>query len=524
MNILFKCRLARALPLAAVVCIASTALDAFAATYYVDQTAGSDGNTGTSQSAAWKYAPGMAGYTGRGTLAPGDIVYFNSGSTWTVSGTQGLYLTGGVTYIGNAWGSGTRATLRAGSNINTAVVRFRDHSTLPTTIRGFDVDANGMVTNGIEMNHSQYAGPLTGATKRIDDVIVRRVWSSQAQGTYRYGIIVSNHGGTTGEVANVEILNSVVHDISRDGIPIYPGDANANCIVRNVVVRGNTVYNTGQDPNYGAGAGIVVKGRVIDTTLENNYVTATKGAGIFVNGNESNHFGYGPTNIHIRNNIVNVNTVHGSIRLYDGSSGGDPKDVKIYGNIVYNNSSNGGLLLESDLKSSNTLRVYNNTFYNAPVVVANSSASFPVFEFKNNIVHSTNRVPFTDNGKLTAHSNNLFSGSTTLVRSNGASFGASNLGSYESTALSADPQFVNTASLPTGFKGSFGQDLMPNASGLALQAGSVAIDRGVALASPYNRSVNSIARPAGNGFDVGAYEASQGSAAALPAPTNLRVQ
>lgn len=524
MNTIFKCHLAKVLQIAAVACLASTALEAYAATYYVDQGAGSDTNTGTSPGAAWKYAPGMAGYTGRAALAPGDTVYFNSGSTWSVSGTQGLYLTGGVTYIGNAWGSGTRATLRASSSIATAVVRFRDHSTLPTTIRGFDVDANGMVTNGIEMNHSQYAGPLTGATKRIDDVIVHRVYSRQSQGTYRYGIIVSNHGGSTGEVANVEILNSVVHDISRDGLPIYPGDENANCIVRNVVVRGNTIYNTGQDPDYGAGAGIVVKGRVIDTTVENNYVAATKGAGIFVNGNESNHFGYGPTNIHIRNNIVNVNTVHGSIRLYDGSSGGDPKDIKIYGNLVYNNTLNGGLLLESDLKSSNTLRVYNNTFYNAPVVVANSSASFPVFEFKNNIVHSTSRVPFTDNGKLTAHGNNLFYGGSTLVRSNGVSYSASNLSAYESSALSSDPQFANTGALPTGFKGTYGQDLMPNAAGLALQAGSAGIDRGVALASPYNRSVNSMARPAGNGFDIGAYEASDGAAAALPAPTNLRVQ
>lgn len=497
------------------------ASQAFAATYYVDQAAGSDASIGTSPTSAWRNAPGMSSYAGRGTLAAGDTVYFNSGGTWSVAGSQGIYLMGGVTYVGNAWGSGTRAALVASADLASAVVRFRDHATLPTVFRGFDVNANRQVTNGIEMNHSFYAGPLTGATKRVDNVVVRNVASRASLGQYKYGVILSNHGGTNGEVANVEVLNSVIHDISRDGLPIYPGDENANCIVRNVVVRGNTVYNTGQDPDYGAGAGIIVKGRVIGATIENNYVTATKGAGIFVNSNESNHFGYGPTNIHIRNNIVNVNTVHGSIRIYDGSSGSDPKDVRIYGNIVYNNSSNGGLLLGSDLGAANTLRVYNNTFYNAPVIIQSSSASFPLFEFRNNIVHASGRTPLTESGRFTAHSNNIYSGTGTLVRSGSSSFSASNLAAYESSASAADPLFVDPAALPTAFQGVYGSALAPNSPGLSVRQGSPAIDRGAALGSPYDSGINSVTRPAGSGWDVGAYEF-QGTAALSP-PTNLRV-
>jgi hypothetical protein len=496
------------------------ATGARAASYYVDATAGNDANSGTAPAAAWKNAPGMAAYAGRATLAPGDTVYFNSSGVWTVTGTQGLYLTGGVTYVGNVWGGGTRATLRAGADIASAVVRFKDHASTPTVFQGFDVDAAGKVTNGIEMNHSFYAGPLTGATKRIDNVVVHNVWSQTSLGQYRYGIIVSNHGGTAGEVANVEVLNSTVRDTSRDGLLLYPGDESAECIVRNLVVRGNTVYNTGQDPSYGAGSGIIVKGRVIDATIENNYVTGTVGAGIFVNGNESNHFGSGPSNIHIRNNIVNVNTVHGSIRIYDGSSGKDPKDVKVYGNIVYNNSRNAGFLIDTDLGNANSIRVYNNVFYNNPVVINNSAATFPVLEFRNNIVHYSGGVPFTENGKLTLHSNNLFFGAGTLVRSGGQNFGASNLVNYESTAIAADPQFANPAALPTGFVGSFGVDLAPNASGLSLKAGSPAIDRGAALGAAYAGSVNGASR--GAAWDIGAYEAE--AVARPPAPTNLRVQ
>lgn len=496
-----------------------------AATYYVDHASGSDANAGTSQTSPWANAPGMSAYRGKGKLVAGDTVFFRNSGTWLVTGTQGIYLVGGVKYVGNGWGTGSRATLKAAGDLASAVVRFSDHPTIPTVIEGFDIDANGKVTNGVEMNHSFYAGPLTGAVKRVENVVVHNVWSRASQGQYKYGIIVSNHGGKAGEVANVEILGSTIRDISRDGLPIYPGDSNADCIVRNVVVRGNTIYNTGQDPDYGAGSGIVVKGRVIDATIENNYVTKTKGAGIFVNSNESNHFGSGPSNIHLRYNIVNVNTVHGSIRIYDGSSGGDPKDVRIYGNIVYNNSLSGGLVLGSDLGAANTLRIYNNTFYNAPVSISHSSATFPVFEFRNNLIHQASGVPLTENGKFTSHSNNAFSGSGTLVRSNSAAYTAGNLASYESSAISGSPRFVNTNTLPNGFSGTYGKDSAPNAGGLALQRTSPAVDRGARLLSPYESSVNSVQRPAGKAADIGAYELQwRTQQLQLSAPAGLRVQ
>jgi Right handed beta helix region len=457
--------------------------------------AGNDANAGSSPEAPWRFAPGMTGWRGQAALQPGDTVLFNSARVWPVEGTQGLHLVGGVSYVGNAWGPGTRATLKATADIASALVRFRDHPSLPTELRGFDVDADGKVGNGIEMNHSFYAGPLTGAVKRIDDVVVHHVWSRASRGQYKYGIIVSNHGGKDAEVANVEILNSTIHDISRDGLPIYPGDASADCIVRNVLVRNNVVYNTGLDPDYRAGAGIVVKGRVIDAVIEHNRVSATKGAGIFVNGNESRHFGFGPSNIHLRHNIVDVDTTHGSIRLYDGAQGQDPKDVHVYGNLVFNNASGPGLLLGADLGNDNTLRIYHNTFFNAPVLVAPSAARFPVFEFRNNIVYATAGVPLTESGRFSLHSNNLFfaAGGATLVRSAGRSYGSANLAAYEPSAIAADPMFID-----------------PRVGKLALRAGSPALDRAAALPEPYNRALNALSRPQGAGADIGAYE--------LPAP------
>jgi hypothetical protein len=273
---------------------------------------------------------------------------------------------------------------------------------------------------------------------------------------------------------------------------LYPGDEDANCIIQNILVRGNEVYNTGQDPDYGAGSGIVVKGRVIDAIIENNYVHDIPKANlIFVNSNETNHFGYGPSNIHIRYNILNANNMgQGAILIYDGSSGSDPKDLKIYGNLAYatayNSSKLGGLWLDSGLGNTNTLLVYNNTFYNAPVTVNNSAATFPIFEFKNNIVYQTAGTAITGSSKFTASSNNI----------------------------TTNPFFKNVANPPTGFSGTFGVDLAPNTDGFSVLSGSPAIDTGTALVATYNLSINSLTRPNGSAWDIGAYE-SNGASSAL---------
>jgi hypothetical protein len=499
------------------------------ATYYVSQSAGSDANTGTSPSSPWKNAPGMSAYSGSGRLAPGDTVYFDRGHTWLVSGTQGLWLVGGVTYIGDSWGSGTkRATIKAASDLAAGVIRFRDDATFPTVLKGFDVDANGKVATGIDINSAFYLGPQTGATKRIQNVEVHNVWSSVAKGEYKYGIHVSNHGGNAGAVSNVEILDTVVHDTSRDAIALYPGDESADCKITNVTVRGSEAYNTGLDPDYCCGAGIIVKGHVQGAWIEFNYVHNTKGAAMFVNGNETNHFsGAGQFNIHIRDNIFTNATANGAILIYDGASGGDEKDLRIYGNIVHSSTAGAGLLIHNGLKKSISLRVYNNTFYNAPVRVESSTATFSTFEFANNIIRYDGGVPFSDPGrKITSHVNNIyFRPSGTLVSAGGSNYSSTNLASYEPSASSADPLFKSLTSLPAGFQGVYGTDIMPNPDGLAVQVQSYAVDRGLTLDSTYSSSVNSIARS--SAWDIGAYELggsnSPGPTTRLPAPTNLRV-
>lgn len=479
-----------------------------AAVYYVDHAGGSDGNTGRSPDARWKNCPGMVSYTGTGTLKPGDTVYFNSAGTWPVTGTQGLYLAGGVTYIGDSWGTGTRAEIRADAALEAGVIRFRDHATYKTVFKGFNVNANNQVATGIDINH-RYGSLMTGAAKRVQNCEVHHVRSRKSLGQYKYGIIISNHAGSSGHVENVEILDCVVHDISRDAICLYPGDENADCRIRNITVRGCEVYNTGLDPDYDAGAGIVVKGHVVDAFLENNHVHDVHGAGIFVNGNETNHYGVGPTNIHIRNNIIDNPNSHGGILIYD--KGADPKDIKIYGNIILNNTRAGGLTLWNN-NGPLDLLVYNNTFYNASVRFTHHTSTVNTLDFRNNIVYCTSDVPLiAKRGTLKRHSNNIYyRGDGTLVTIGNTNFTSSNLGSFETSASGGDPSFANTNDLPKGFRGTYGKNLAPDRDGLSLQRNSYGVDRGVPLGSDYRTSINTLARPVGSGWDIGAYELDMG--------------
>jgi len=469
-------------------------MSAQATTYYVSRS-GSDSNSGTSASTPWQNCPGMTAFSGSGSLKAGDVVYFDSGGTWLTTGAWGLSITGGVTYIGDTWPStGSRATIRLNGQPSDpyGVVDWRkDDATIPTTLQGFDLDANHYYSDGISVNHAHYGSvPITGALKTINNVIVHNTNSTAANGEYAYGITVSNHGGTTGQVSNVLVENSVVHDTSRDGLVAYPGDENQQCTISNITFRNNVVYNVGQDSTYGSGSPIVVKGEVNNAYIEYNYVYGPAapdqyGAGIFMDSNETNP-GLGMRNVHVRYNVINWNLVGGGIRVYNGATS-DPKDVYIYGNVVYNSTTNGGFVINSDLKGTNSIRLYNNTFYNAPITVTNSQASYSVFDVRNNIIYYPGGAPISGSNFFTTNSNNL----------------------------TTTPLFKNMANLPTGFTGTYGVNLAPNADGLSLAVGSPAIGAGIVLGSPYNGSINSVIRSAAGPWDIGAYAT---SSATLPAP------
>lgn len=474
-------------------------LTANATNYYVDQTGGSDSNSGTSASSPWKNSPGMVSYTGSGQLKAGDTVYFDRDDTWTVTGSsQGLFLVGGVRYIGDEWeadsgSTGRWATIKAGNDFNNSgVIRFRDHLTIQTLFKGFDVNANGMSANGIDINHGFWS-LMNGATKRVENVEVHHVFTEQSKGEYKYGIAMSNWGGSSGILENVEIVNCSVHDIGRDAIVLYPSD-DPNSRIGNITVRGCEVYNTGQDPNYAAGNGghgFVIKGWVYNSTIENNYVHNVNAATMFVSGPEDNGSQRGADNVTIQNNILTTASNNGIIRLYKKGA----KNLKVYGNILFDNSSAGGLSLSGNSGTLDLL-AYNNTFFNTFVDLGSHSSTVNTFEFKNNIIQYGSGQ-LRNASAIQSQSNNLL--------------------------VSSNPGFKDTNSKPTGFIGTYGVNLRPNTDGLSLNSGSSAINGGATLASAYAGSINSVSRPQGAAWDIGAYELSTTTVTPLNSPTNLRI-
>lgn len=499
----------------------------FAAMYYVKDNNCSDSNSG-SESFPWCHCPGMTGWTGTATLSAGDTVYFESSGVWAISsGTYLLSITGGVTYVGDSWGTGTRAKFELTGDITEYIIRFYDDdSTHETIFQGFELDGNGNNSGGIGMGHPGWSSnfPLTGATKRIENCVIHDTYS-EAPALYRYGIIISNWGGASAQITNVEILNNVIFNQSRTCINLYP--SNSACgeySIRNITIRGNECYDTAQDPGYNAGVGVVIKNCVHDAVVEYNYIHGDHGIwgeAILINSDVDNC--EGPDNITIRYNILTANRGDG---IYISRYGNH--DVDIYGNLIFNCSTTQGIVFRDGseaLSDSIDYNIYNNTLYNNNIVIGNFSATVRNLEVKNNIIHVENITPLIDRGRKiesNGHNNNTYyrtSTGTILVTSGSNNYTASTLSSYESTALSSDPLFVNTSNLPTGFTGTYGSDKQPNTDGLSLQSDSPAQDVGVDLGSPYNSSINSINRPYGRSWDRGAYENMIGPSP----PLNLRI-
>ena len=176
-----------------------------------------------------------------------------------------------------------------------------------------------------------------------------------------------------------------------------------------------------------------------------------------------------------------------------------------------------GIRLALSLSDSLAVKIYNNTFFHNyesewshELRIESNSADISVLEVANNIFYaaSTTRLLGDDDGDITAHFNNIYyrPGGGTLVTAGGISYSASDISLWEPTALTGDPLLKDPSDLPSGFTGTYGVDMEPASDGLNITAGSSAKDYGASLGSAYNSSINSVTRPSGLAWDVGAYE------------------
>jgi hypothetical protein len=360
---------------------------------------------------------------------------------------------------------------------------------------------------------------LTGATKRIEDCVVHDVRSFASEGTYKYGIVVSNWSGQY-QVSNVEILSCRVYNISRGGINLYPGNDVPENRVRTVLVRGNEVWNTGTDPSYG-GSAIAVKNHVIDAVVEYNSIRdPARGIGIGISTHRPEFTG--PENLVIRHNIIR-GSKHAGIYIQDP---GD-KSVEIVGNIIAE-SAYEAIRLTADLTGRVRFGIYNNTLVNnfagsqwsQQIRILCGDAAVEALEIKNNLIYSSHRTRciLDDHVMVTAHEGNLYyrEDGGTLVIAGGDSYDASNVRAWEPGAVAEAPGLKDAGALPSTLTGSLDHSPRPDTDGLSIVSTSPARNAGVSLGSPYATSINSVPRPEGAGWDIGAYE--YGASATVRSP------
>ena len=210
--------------------IMSYSTTVIAATYYVDNNhlQSNDSNSGTA-AMPWEHCPGMEDWSGSAILSAGDIVYFDSSDTWNHDNTSSnhfLWITGGVQYIGDEWGGGTRAKFTMdvsfpdppGGNNHMLVAWFEDDPVHETVFKGFEIDFQEQISTGIGMNFasgsawdSRAEGDLVGAIKRIQNCYLHNHYNIDQ---WNYPIILQTgpYSLTGWNVSNVEIIDNIITD------------------------------------------------------------------------------------------------------------------------------------------------------------------------------------------------------------------------------------------------------------------------------------------------------------------------
>ncbi|MFA5961158.1 MAG: hypothetical protein WC848_00570 [Parcubacteria group bacterium] len=521
-----------------------------AATYYV-KNGGNDSFSGLDDANAWATIAKVSS-----SATSGDTVYFRSQDTWTGAATV-LTAVSGVTYIGNEYGSGAKATLRATSSSadNMAVVKINVSNVV---FRGFDVDGNDQILCIFAIGQG---APVSFGNIVVDSCDVHN--SLVPTGHWAYGFYVGGISANDVVVSDVLITDTKVYSTGHEGFALYNSWNRTGCRINRITVRNCEVYDVGRGDGitYASGfdQGFYIMNRSDNITIEYSNIH-DNGTGIIV-GTSNYDTSESVSNLIVRYNMIYNNRFGLSYRT--GDAGLEGSTGAYYGNLFFDTGvgwSGSGACHDIDIPngdySGSVFSYYNNTIYSTnnpcvykqPVVACEytscdiAGTPIPVFNFKNNAIYTSNwegiaecrgSDDFTCPGNFLTHSNNL------IFRSSGSSdnhvttfastvnYNRSGVLTWEPTAQTTDPAFTG-GTLPTGFTGTYGTDMLPNTDYFKITTGN-ALDTGATLGSPYNSSINSAGletsflRPVGT-YDIGAYEY-QGTEITPPAsPSGLSVE
>ena len=493
---------------------------AYAATYYVDFSTGSDTNNGTSTSSPFKRCPGDTSATGTAastTLSAGDTVYFKGGVTYT--GSISLNWSGSsgsqIVYEGNstgAWGTG-RAVLTGGSPPGTIQGAFTEASARSyITIKGFEATAYRASDYSAHFYRS-VASAHTGVVIENNYIHDLGSWNNTLSTT------PNGFGIYTVLCNNCTISNNTITKVGEIGIHLN-GNTNGN-VTNNVIGQ---YINWGIDlaGDYGTNDGITISGN----TLYDFYLYDT---GYWGGGGEPPHTDF----IFLRGN---------------SGEGNCPKNVVIDGNLFYNNASlvgNGGtaMIYNGCLGAgtpSNNVSIRNNVFINPHSFATISSATATNWKINNNTFYGGStaiHVPGTGSevknnavySDIVIHWNGSFPASGTVIdynyycSSNAQPFKGDSPYNQMTFALWKSTYGKDAHSTLTSncsnmkFNNVSGYPTNSGSMDLSLQSTSPLLNTGTTISS-FSTDRLGVSRPKGSAWDIGAYESTFVPGPKIPYP------
>lgn len=435
---------------------------ASAADYYVSALAGSDANSGSSESAPFKTISKAAGLTN-----PGDVVLIMNG-VYNANGATLLNITRSGTsanYITYKAFTGHYPKIKASGNVWNTIV----------------VNASYIVIEGLELEGDNANLTYEGAFVTYQNAVN----GGSPSGVYNTnGISVGGPAAESKFPHHITVRNCKVHDFSGGGLSSIQADY--------TTFEGNTVYNNAWYMMY-AGSGISIL-TPFDSDTNTGYKNIVRNNIVYNNKTTIPWISITPKRLSDGNGIIIDVNKH----TYNNPSG--PAYVGrtlVENNVSYNNGGSGIHAFEA-----NHIDIINNTAYNNGVVMgyadifAGGSSDVKIL---NNIAYARHGGKCNTNGGNTnvAYDYNIYYNGTTDVQG--------------PNDIVADPKFINAS-------------INPAVANFNLQSSSPAINGGSLTAGAYSsKDINGVVRPVGARPEVGAYEYPTGAAAqtitfnALPA-------
>ena len=310
--------------------------------FYVDASRGSDANPGNAPDQAWK----SLAKVNASSLAPGAMVLFKRGETWTgtlavpSSGMAGRPITFG------AYGDGEDPVLKApdGAKATVTLNNKRDVTFDNLQIVGSE-DTGLLLGNGARnvrvvettVAHNRGSGIVIAGT--ADNVVIDR---STITGNGGYGVVHYHMNNTNQYILNSEISNN---GWRPDGV--WSG---WNGRIQSGEIAHNRIFNNGINGGEGKSHGLYHDHSQANSTLkihDNVIHSNMRGAGILAKSSTE-----------IYNNIVYNNS---NVGISTGQNQTTSVKYSIYGNEIFNNS--GGFMEHLKGSGSITLDMHDNTFY-----------------------------------------------------------------------------------------------------------------------------------------------------------------